>query len=193
MANDAETLAEANLAMILMLALEEEYDELDFAIRAFQNTMMRVRYSGIPVVLAPHGLTLGGACEMSMHADKVVASAETYIGLVEVGAGVVPGGGGTKEFALRASDAYYEGDIQIPLLQKYLMNIATAKVATSAQEAFELGIFQRNKDIIVVNPNRVTAEAKRAALELYQAGYTQPTPKKVRVLGKSALGTFMRV
>lgn len=190
-ANDAETFsAGANLAMILMLALEEEYDELDFAIRAFQNTMMRVRYSGIPVILAPHGLTLGGACEMSMHADKVVASAETYIGLVEVGAGVVPGGGGTKEFALRASDAYYEGDIQIPLLQKYLMNIATAKVATSAQEAFELGIFQRNKDIIVVNPNRVTAEAKRAALELYQAGYSQPTPKKVRVLGKSALGTF---
>jgi 3-hydroxyacyl-CoA dehydrogenase len=190
-ANDAETFsAGANLAMILMLALEEEYDELDYAIRAFQNTMMRVRYSGIPVVVAPHGLALGGACEMSMHADKVVACAETYIGLVEVGAGVVPGGGGTKEFALRASDAYYEGDIQIPLLQKYLMNIATAKVATSAQEAFEMGIFQRNKDVVVVNPNRVTAEAKRAVIELHEAGYVPPTPKKVRVLGRTALGTF---
>lgn len=190
-ANDAEAFsAGANLAMILMLAIDEDYDELDYAIRAFQQTVMRLRYSAIPVILAPHGLALGGACEMSMHADKVVACAETYIGLVEVGAGVIPGGGGTKEFALRASDAYYDGDIQVPLLQKYLMNIATAKVATSAQEAFEMGIFQPGKDVVVLNPKRVTSEAKRAAIELYDAGYVQPQPKKVRVLGRTALGTF---
>lgn len=189
--NEAETFsAGANLAMIFMLAIEQEYDELDFAIRAFQNTVMRLRYSAIPVVLAPHGLALGGACEMCLHADKVVACAETYIGLVEVGAGVVPAGGGTKELALRASEGYYEGDIMIPALQKYLMNIAMAKVATSAQEAFEMGIFKAGKDVIIVNPNRVIAEAKKVALELWEAGYTMPTPKKAKVLGRTALGTF---
>ena len=190
--NDAANFsAGANLAMILMMAVEQEYDELDFAIRTFQNTIMRVRYSGIPVVVAPHGLTLGGGCELSMHADKVVASAETYIGLVEVGAGVIPAGGGTKEFALRASDRYYKGDVQTPLLQEYLMNIATAKVATSGQEAMDMGILKQGRDVIVVNSDRVIAEAKKAVLGLHAAGYTQPVPRNnIQVLGRNALGTF---
>lgn len=183
--------AGANLAMILMLAIEQEYDELDFAIRAFQKATHRIRYSSIPVVAAPKGLALGGGCEVCLHADKVVCAAETYIGLVEVGAGVVPAGGGIKEFALRASDSYFEGDVQIPTLQKYLMNIATAKVATSAYEAFEAGILRKNKDVVVVNTDRVIAEAKKAVLEMHQEGYTQPVPRTdVWALGRSALGTF---
>ena len=97
--------AGANLALIFMLAVEQEYDELDYAIRAFQNTNMRLRYSSVPVVVAPHGLTLGGGCEMSLHADKVCAAAETYIGLVEFGVGLIPGGGGTKELTVRFADS----------------------------------------------------------------------------------------
>ena len=100
----AQFSAGANVGMIFMYAAEQEYDELDLAIRMFQNTMMRVRYSSIPVVVAPHGLTLGGACEMCLHSDKVQAAAESYIGLVELGVGLIPGGGGTKEFTLRAAD-----------------------------------------------------------------------------------------
>ncbi|MEI2756557.1 MAG: enoyl-CoA hydratase-related protein [Chitinophagaceae bacterium] len=96
--------AGANVGMIFMLAIDQEYDELDMAIRLFQNTIMRARYSSIPVVVAPHGLALGGACELSLHADKCCPAAETYTGLVELGVGLIPGGGGTKEFALRASD-----------------------------------------------------------------------------------------
>ena len=189
--NGANFSAGANLAMVFMFAIEQEYDELDFAVRAFQKTVMRVRYSAIPVVVSPHGLTLGGGCEMSMHADRVVAAAETYIGLVEVGVGVIPAGGGTKEFALRASDAYFAGDIQIPTLQKYLMNIATAKVATSAHEAFEMGIFRKGIDTVTVNSDRVLADAKEAVLELYDAGYVQPVQRTdIQVLGRSALGTF---
>lgn len=190
--NDAANFsAGANLAMIFMLAIEQEYDELDFAIRSFQNTVARIRFSSIPVVAAPHGMTLGGGCEICLHADKVVAAAETYIGLVEVGAGVIPAGGGTKEFALRASDAYFQGDVQIPTLQSYLMNIATAKVATSAHEAMEMGILRNGIDEIVINGDRVLSEAKKAVLELHEVGYTQPIPREdILVLGRSALGTF---
>ena len=190
--NDAPNFsAGANLAMIFMLAIEQEYDELDFAIRAFQKTTMRVRYSSIPVVAAPRGLALGGGCEICLHADKVVAAAETYIGLVEVGAGVLPAGGGTKELALRASDGYYNGDVQVPALQNALMNIATAKVATSAHEAMEMGYFRKGTDRIVVNGDRVLAEAKKAVLELDAAGYTQPVERQdILVLGRAALGTF---
>ncbi len=190
--NDAANFsAGANLAMIFMLAVEQEMDELDFAVRQFQRTTGRIRYSSIPVVSAPHGLTLGGGCEVCLHSDKVVAAAETYIGLVEVGAGVIPAGGGTKELALRASDAYYQGDVQIPLLQNNLMNIATAKVATSAHEAMELGLLRKGVDRIVVNGDRVIAEAKKAVLELDAAGYTMPSPREdILALGRAALGSF---
>jgi 3-hydroxyacyl-CoA dehydrogenase len=182
----------ANIGMIFMMAVEQEYDELNMAIKMFQDTMMRVRYSSIPVVVAPHGMTLGGGCEMSMHADKVVAAAETYIGLVEFGVGVIPGGGGSKEMALRASDTFRKNDVELNVLQEYFLTIGTAKVSTSAYEAFDLGILQKGKDVIVVNKDRQIAEAKKHAKLLAEAGYTQPVKRKdVKVLGKQALGMFL--
>ncbi len=183
--------AGANLAMVFMLAIEQEYDELDFAIRYFQNTVMRLRYSSIPTVITPHGLTLGGGCEMTLHADAAIAAAETYIGLVEFGVGVIPGGGGTKEFVVRASDSYYEGDPQLPTLQERFTTIATAKVATSAHEAFKLGLLHRDKDSLVINIDRQISEAKQKVLELAEAGYTQPVQREdILVLGKTALGAL---
>lgn len=182
--------AGANLAMVFMYAVEEDWDELDMMIRQFQQTMMRVRYSGVPVVVAPHGLTLGGGCEMALHADAIQAAAETYIGLVEVGVGVIPGGGGTKEMALRVSDGLETGDPEINALTNVFMNIATAKVATSAREAYGMHIMRRG-DGISMNKTRQIADAKLKVLELANAGYVQPTPRKdIRVLGKSALGTL---
>ena len=179
----------ANLGMVFMLAVEQEYDELDFAIRAFQKTMMRVRYSDIPVIVSPHGMALGGGCEIALHADKVVASAETYTGLVEIGAGVIPGGGGTKEFALRLSDATFEGDIELPGLKKAFLTIGMAKVSTSAAEAIDIGYYVEGRDKFVLNQNRLISEAKRAALEMADAGYTRPSERKdIRVLGRQGLG-----
>ncbi|MCB9262548.1 MAG: enoyl-CoA hydratase/isomerase family protein [Flavobacteriales bacterium] len=190
--NDAPNFsAGANLAMMLMLAIEQEYDELNMAIRYFQNTVMRLRYSAIPVVMAPHGMTLGGGCEMSLHADSTVAAAETYIGLVEFGAGLIPGGGGTKEFVVRASDSFYNGDPQLPTLQERFTTIATAKVATSGYEAFDIGVLHRDKDEVVINQQRLIAEAKRKVLELDAEGYVmKPQREDILVLGKTALGTL---
>lgn len=183
--------AGANVAMIFMLALEQDYDEIDMAIRMFQNTMMRVRYSSIPVVLAPHGLALGGGCEICLHADKVIAAAETYTGLVEVGIGVIPGGGGTKEFVLRAADEMHKGEPETITLQHRFLNIATAKVATSAFEAFSLGVYRKGIDEVSINVNRRIAEAKKAIIELYDNGYTMPVERtNINVLGRSALGAM---
>ncbi|WP_306352637.1 3-hydroxyacyl-CoA dehydrogenase/enoyl-CoA hydratase family protein [Flavobacterium sp. '19STA2R22 D10 B1'] len=182
----------ANLGMIFMMAAEQEYDELNMAIKMFQDTMMRVRYSGIPVIVAPHGMALGGGCEMSMHADKVVAAAETYIGLVEFGVGLIPGGGGSKEMTVRAADTFRKNDVELNVLQEYFLTIGTAKVATSAYEAYDLGILQHGKDVVVVNKDRQIAEAKKHALLLAEAGYTQPVHRKdIKVLGKQALGMFL--
>ncbi|RYZ26769.1 MAG: 3-hydroxyacyl-CoA dehydrogenase/enoyl-CoA hydratase family protein, partial [Chitinophagaceae bacterium] len=122
--------AGANVGMIFMIAIEQEWDELDMAIRMFQNTMMRARYSAVPVVTAHHGLSLGGACELSLHSDKVCAAAETYVGLVELGVGLIPGGGGTKEFVMRASDEMHEDEPETITLKNRFLTIATAKVAT---------------------------------------------------------------
>lgn len=183
--------AGANLAMVFMLAIEQEYDELDLAIRYFQNTAMRLRYSGIPVVIAPHGLTLGGGCEMTLHADSAIAAAETYIGLVEFGVGVIPGGGGTKEFVVRTSDSFYPGDPQLPTLQQRFTTIAQAKVATSGYEAFEHGYLHHDKDRVVLNLERQIAEAKARVIELYDNGYTQPVQREdILVLGRTALGAL---
>ena len=182
----------ANIGMIFMMAVEQEYDELNMAIKYFQDTMMRMRYSSIPTVAAPHGMALGGACELSMHADKVVAAAETYIGLVEFGVGVIPGGGGSKEMALRAQDLFHQGDVQLNVLQEHFLAIGMAKVATSAYEAYDLNILQKGKDVVVVNKDRQIAEAKKHAKIMAEAGYTQkPQRKDILVLGKQALGTFM--
>lgn len=179
----------ANLAMIMMMAAEQDWWELNMAIKTFQDTMMKVRYSAIPVVVAPHGMSLGGGCEISLHADKIVAAAETYMGLVEVGVGVIPGGGGTKEMTLRAAQNQIHDDIKTNHLREAYMNIAMAKVATSAHEAKNLG-YLREQDIIVVNKDRQIAEAKKHAIIMAEAGYTKPIPQKVKVLGKEAMGMF---
>ncbi|MGZ0017756.1 3-hydroxyacyl-CoA dehydrogenase/enoyl-CoA hydratase family protein [Yeosuana sp. AK3] len=182
----------ANIGMIFMMAAEQEYDELNMAIKYFQDTMMRMRYSSIPTIAAPHGMTLGGGCELSMHADKVVAAAETYIGLVEFGVGVIPGGGGSKEMALRAQDTFRKGDVELNTLQDYFLTIGMAKVATSAYEAFDMGVLQKGKDVVVVNKDRQIATAKRYAKLMAEAGYTQPVKRKdIKVLGKQALGMFL--
>ncbi len=183
--------AGANVGLIFMLAVEQDYDELDMAVRQFQQTMMRARYSAIPVVVAPHGLTLGGACELSLHADRVVPAAESYIGLVELGVGLIPGGGGTKEFALRAADEMHDGEPETITLKNRFFTIATAKVSTSAYEAFQLGILKKDRDIVSINQGRRIAEAKRSVIELYDDGYIMPVPRKdVKVLGRSALGAL---
>lgn len=184
--------AGANVGMIFMLAIEQEYDELDMAIRMFQNSMMRVRYSSVPVVTAPHGLALGGGCEMNLHADKICAAAETYIGLVELGVGLIPGGGGTKEFALRAGDDLHEDEPETVTLKNRFFSIATAKVATSAQEGFDMGILRKGHDEVVMNQGRRIAEAKRSVLEMYDEGYTMPLMRKdVKVMGKLGLGAML--
>jgi 3-hydroxyacyl-CoA dehydrogenase len=183
--------AGANVGMIFMLAIEQEYDELDMAIRMFQQTMMRARYSAIPVVVAPHALTLGGACELSLHSDKVCPAAETYIGLVELGVGLIPGGGGTKEFTLRAGDEMHEEEPETITLKNRFLNIATAKVATSAFEGFEMGVFRKGKDEVSMNMNRRIADAKKSVIDIYDAGYTMPVQRNdVKVLGRSALGAL---
>ncbi len=191
-ANDgANFSAGANVAMIFMMAIEQDYDEIDMAIRQFQQTMMRVRYSSIPVVLAPHGLALGGGCEMSLHADKVIAAAETYTGLVEAGIGVIPGGGGTKEFVLRAADEMHNGEPETITLQNRFLTIATAKVGTSAHEAFELGIYRQGTDEICMNTARRIAEARKAVIDLYDNGYVMPVQRSdIKVLGQGALGAM---
>lgn len=191
-ANEAQNFsAGANVGMIFMLAIEQEYDELDMAIRMFQNTMTRARFSSIPVVVAPHGLALGGACELSLHADKVCPAAETYIGLVELGVGLIPGGGGTKEFVVRAADEMHEDEPETITLKNRFLTIATAKVATSAYEGFDLGIFRNGRDEVVINQSRRIAEAKRSVIELFESGYTAPIVRKdIKVLGRSALGAL---
>ncbi len=191
-ANDGTNFsAGANVGMIFMLAIEQEYDELDMAIRMFQNSMMRVRYSSVPVVTAPHGLSLGGGCEINLHADKICAAAETYIGLVELGVGLIPGGGGTKEFALRAGDDLHEDEPETVTLKNRFFAIATAKVATSAQEAFDMGILRKGHDEVVMNIGRRIAEAKKSVIEIYDQGYSMPQPRKdVKVMGRLGLGAM---
>lgn len=188
--NEAEQFsAGANLSVLFMYACEQEYDEINLMIAQFQQTMIRARFSSVPVVAATAGLALGGGCELSLHCDAIQAHAETYIGLVEVGAGVIPAGGGTKEFALRASDAYREGDVELNTLQKYFMQIATAKVATSAHEARGMDIL-RPSDGITANRRHLIADAKAKVIELSKH-YTQPVPRRdIKVQGKAGMALF---
>ncbi|RFN57836.1 3-hydroxyacyl-CoA dehydrogenase/enoyl-CoA hydratase family protein [Marixanthomonas ophiurae] len=182
----------ANVGMIFMMAVEQEYDELNAAVKYFQDTCMRLRYSSIPTVVAPHGMTLGGGCEMTLHADRVVASAESYIGLVEFGVGVIPGGGGSKEMTVRAQDLFQKGDVELNTLREHFLTIGMAKVSTSAYEAFDTNILKKGKDIIVVNKNRRIAAAKEVARMMADQGYTKPIERNdIKVLGKQALGAFL--
>jgi 3-hydroxyacyl-CoA dehydrogenase len=181
--------AGANVGMIFMMAAEQDYDELNFAVKVFQDTMMRVRYSNIPVIVAPHNMALGGGCELSMHSDKVVAHAELYMGLVEFGVGLIPGGGGSKEFAKRLSDEMREGDIKINRLREKFLTIGQAKVSTSAYEAFDLGYLREGIDEVVVSRDHQLLRAKQACLEMANKGYVAPKREKnITVLGQEGLG-----
>ncbi len=180
----------ANLMLIAMLAYQQDFDELNMAVNLFQQTTMRCRYSKIPVVAATQGYVFGGGCETIMHCDAAVCAAESYIGLVEVGVGLIPGGSGTKEFAVRTSDAFFQGDVQIPTLIEKFKTIALAQVATSAQEAFNYGYLLPQKDSVVLNKDRNIAEAKQKVLELAD-NYVMPTMREdVTVLGRTGLAAL---
>jgi 3-hydroxyacyl-CoA dehydrogenase len=181
----------ANLGLVFMFAIEQDYDEIEYMVRQFQRTVMRVRYSSVPVVVCPRGRTLGGGCEITLHADRVQAAAESYIGLVEVGVGLLPAGGGTKEFTKRVSEAYEEGDVELNALQNAFMTIATAKVSLSAAEARHMKIL-RNGDSISVNVDRQLADAKAAVLDMAAAGYTMPIQANdIKVQGRTGLALFL--
>ncbi|MCP4442827.1 MAG: 3-hydroxyacyl-CoA dehydrogenase/enoyl-CoA hydratase family protein [Aureispira sp.] len=194
--NNAENFSVgANLMMIAMMAYEQEFDDLEFAVRTFQNTSMRLRYSTIPVVVATQGYVFGGGCEFAMHADKVVASAESYIGLVEVGVGLLPGGGGTKEFALRASEDFHKDGVKIPQLIDRFSAIVNPTpyngMAMSADDAFRAGYLRKGIDRVSINKARTIGEAKKEVLALADKGYTQPAPKNdIYVLGRNGLGAL---
>ena len=181
--------AGANVGILFMLAAEQEYEELDMAVREFQNTTMRLRYSSVPVVAAPHGMTLGGGCEICLHADKVIAHAETYMGLVEFGVGLIPGGGGTKEMALRFSDGLKQGDMRINRFRDNFLTIGQAKVSSSASEAIELGFLRKGIDEVIISRKNQIAYAKEMCLKLHEKGYVQKNMRKdITVLGQEGLG-----
>ncbi|MBL4655337.1 MAG: 3-hydroxyacyl-CoA dehydrogenase/enoyl-CoA hydratase family protein [Bacteroidia bacterium] len=181
----------ANLGLVFMYAIEQEFDEIEFMAKTLQGTLMKMKYCNVPVVAAPHGMTLGGGCELCLHADKLQAAAETYIGLVEFGVGLIPAGGGTKEFALRASDDFGVGDIELSVLKERFLSIGMAKVSTSGYEAYDLGIFKPGKDQITINKDRLIADAKTAVIELADKGYKPPAYRRnIKVLGQTGLGMF---
>lgn len=180
--------AGANIMMLLLAAQEEEWDDINMMVKALQNAVMRLRYSAKPVVTAPYGLTLGGGCEIAMHGNKVRAAGETYIGLVEVGVGVIPAGCGTKEMTMRAMDAAAKAPDADPLafLKKTFETIGMGKVATSAQEARSWG-FLRDSDAISMNGDRLIQDAKQEVLNLDAAGYVAPVERTdITVMGESA-------
>lgn len=179
----------ANLMAVGMHAMQKDFDTLEKMVDGFQQVNMRLRTSKIPVVTATQGYVFGGGCEILMHTDAAVCAAESYIGLVEVGVGLIPGGGGTKEFALRASESFFEGDTQMPTLIDKLKNIATAAVATSAYEAYNLGYLQRDRDDVQINTERVLQSAKEKVINLSH-DYTPPSEKMVTVLGRAGLATL---
>ncbi len=178
--------AGANLPLILMQAQEGEFDDLDSMIKQFQRATTSLRFSPHPTVVAPFNLTLGGGAEMALHADRVTASAELYMGLVEVGVGLIPGGGGTKEMLLRFTDETLPGQPLLPAVQRAFELIGTAKTSTSAHEARGLG-FLRDHDQIVMNRDHLIEEAKRAVLDL-APDYVQPVMRTdIPVMGEAAV------
>ncbi|HYL98557.1 MAG TPA: enoyl-CoA hydratase/isomerase family protein, partial [Blastocatellia bacterium] len=175
----------ANIMMLLLGAQEGEWDEIAMGVRHFQNANMKLRYSPKPVVTAVHGMALGGGCEVTMHADKARAAAESYIGLVEVGVGLIPAGGGVKEMVLRATDGTVPDEDLLPHLKNVSQTIAMARVSASAVEARELG-FLRKTDPITMNKDRLIEDAKQTALAMVAEGYTEPKPRtNIPVPGES--------
>lgn len=182
--------AGADLGTLFMLAGNRDFKKIEESIRVFQNTTMRVRHSSVPVVVATSGITLGGGCELSLHADSIQAHSETYMGLVELGAGLIPAGGGTKELVMRTASQYRKGDPEFNKLMESFMNIASAKVSTSAKEALEMGYITK-KDKQTTNRKNLLKDAKNTVLNILSYGYIKPTiNKKIKVHGRSALAMF---
>lgn len=189
--NDATNFsAGANLMLLLLEAQEGNWDEVDLMIRAFQRATMTLRTSPVPVVVAPAGLTLGGGCEMCVHAERVQAAAESYIGFVEVGVGLIPAGGGTKEMLARAMERAGDTTNLLAVVQPVFETIAFAKVSTSGPEARQYG-YLRDVDGITMNRDRLLADAKHVALERADAGYVAPQPRAaIRVGGADVLAAL---
>ena len=180
----------ANLMGVGMFAMQKKFDDLQKMVAGFQQVMMRIRTSKIPVVAATQGYVFGGGCEIAMHCDAGIYAAESYIGLVEVGVGLLPAGGGTKEFALRASESFFEGDVKIPTLIDYFKTIATANVATSAHQAFDLHYLNPERDFVCYNTPQNIAMAKEKVIELSK-NYIAPSVKDdIQVLGRNGLSVL---
>jgi len=179
----------ANLMNVGMAAMQKDFKKLEEMVNGFQQINMAIRYSTIPVVTATQGYVFGGGCEILMHSDAAVCNAESYIGLVEVGVGLLPGGGGTKEFALRASDLYFEGDVQMPTLIDKFRTIATATVSTSAYEGFKHGYLLKDRDTVEINLANTLSTAKAKVLSLAR-NYIAPIPKEVTVLGRAGIAAL---
>jgi len=178
--------AGANLMLVLLEAQDENWDELDLMVRAFQGAMMGLRYADVPVVVAPAGLALGGGCEIALHGDRVQAAAEAYIGLVEVGVGLIPAGGGTKEMTARAAESVAPGADLMPSIQKAFETIGFAKTSTSGPDARRLG-YLRASDGITMNRARLIADAKAHALQRVADGYQRPVPRAAIPVGGDAV------
>ncbi len=179
--------AGANLMLVLLEAQEENWDDIDLMVRGFQQAMMALKYADVPVVVATQGLTLGGGCEIALHGDRVQAAAETYMGLVEVGVGLIPAGGGTKEMTVRAVDRLAAGATDfLPVMQRAFETIAFAKTSTSGPDAIRLG-YLRPVDGVTMNRERLIADAKARALLRVGEGYHAPAPKPVPVGGDAVL------
>ena len=180
----------ANLMNVGMMAMQKQFDPLDKMVDDFQQINMRIRTSKIPVVVATQGYVFGGGCEIAMHCDAGVYAAESYIGLVEVGVGLLPGGGGTKEFAVRASDDFFEGDVQSPTLVNYFKTIATAAVSTSAYQAFDLNYLKEGRDIVSVNTPMNIGKAKDKVI-LLAKNYIAPSVREdIEVLGRGGMSVL---
>ena len=180
----------ANLMEIGMVAMQKEFDQLERFVDNFQQINMKIRTSKIPIVVATQGYVFGGGCEIAMHCDGGIYASESYIGLVEVGVGLLPGGGGTKEFALRASDDFFDGDVQSPTLINYFKSIATAAVSTSAYEAFDLNYLKKGRDEVCINTNLNIGLAKEKVLELAK-NYIPPSARDdIQVLGRAGMGVL---
>jgi 3-hydroxyacyl-CoA dehydrogenase len=174
--------------LVLVGAQEQEWDELHMAVKQFQNVNLAIKYARKPVVVAPQGMALGGGCEVSLHGARIQAAAESYMGLVEAGVGLIPGGGGTKEMMIRANE-HAAGTETLDLfhaMKPVFETIAMAKVSTSGEEARSMG-FLRAQDLIAMNRDRQVADAKATALAMIRAGYHPPAPAEIRVLGEEFL------
>jgi 3-hydroxyacyl-CoA dehydrogenase len=185
--------AGANLMLVLLEAQEENWDELDQMVRAFQQTTMALRYAAVPVVVATGGLTLGGGCEIALHADRVQAAGETYLGLVEVGVGLIPAGGGTKEMVARAAEQMLPGTTDFhPPVQRAFETIGFAKTSASGPDAIRLG-YLRPVDAVTMNRERLIADAKARALERVREGYTAPARRAAIAVGGEGVAATLKL